>query len=142
MHAENKANFASYKQLQMEAQDLFNQRYDEQKHKLPEIAAREKKIAEDQQQIDADKQDLHECEESNMEQLEQIMKTRKHQKEMNEIYEAKMGELKKERVKFVNEVAEYKRANLQLQSRILQLEQQKKVTEPPKKKAKVNKRQY
>ena len=142
MHAENNANFASYKQLQMEAQDLFNQRYDEQKHKLPEIAAREKKIAEDQHQIDADKQDLHEREESNMEQLEQIMKSREHRKEMNEIYEAKMDELKKERVKFVNEVAEYKRANLQLQSRILQLEQQKKVTEPPKKKAKVNKRQY
>ena len=142
MHAENIANFASYKQLQMEAQDLFNQRYDEQKHKLPEIAAREKKIAEDQQQIDADKQDLHEREEINMEQLEQIMQSRKHRKEMNEIYEAKMDELKKDRVKFVNEVAEYKRANLQLQSRILQLEQQKKVTEPPKKKAKVNKLQY
>lgn len=142
MHAENKANFASYKQLQMEAQDLFNQRYDEQKHKLPEIAAREKKIAEDQQQIDADKQDLHEREEIYMEQLEGIMESRKHRTKMNELYEAKMGELKKERVKFVNEVAEYKRANLQLQSRILQLEQQKKVTEPPKKKAKVNKRQY
>ena len=142
MHAENIANFASYKQLQMEAQDLFNQRYDEQKHKLPEIAAREKKIAEDQQQIDADKQDLHEREEIYMEQLEGIMESRKHRTKMNELYEAKMGELKKERVKFVNEVAEYKRANLQLQSRILQLEQQKKVTEPPKKKAKVNKRQY
>ena len=142
MHAENKANFASYKQLQMEAQDLFNQRYDEQKHKLPEIAAREKKIAEDQQKIDADTQDLHECSSSNMQQLEQIMKTRKHQKEMKEYYEAGMDEQRKERAKFVNEVAEYKRANLQLQSRILQLEQQKKVTEPPKKKAKVNKRQY